>query len=51
MELEPFDVQVLTVHTNVWLPRMLWLMQEQVVAGTVKTLFFSNQSRFELPKG
>jgi len=26
-------------------------MQEQVVAGTVKTRFFANQAQFEFPKG
>jgi len=26
-------------------------MQEQVVAGTVKTHFFANQAQFEFPKG
>ncbi len=51
MEPEPFDVQVITVHTATWPRPISRLMQEQVVAGTVKTRFFANQAQFEFPKG
>lgn len=59
VELAPFDVQVITVDMPSPPLRLkpcgevesTWLTRPQVVAGTVDTGFYQNQSALKLPEG